>query len=183
MLARTADEADMREVSHFLLELKNGSESRGDVVCGIPHSAPENEVGAGSGLDSPQSATPNGLDPLQSASSDTKVGIVGVVDKTAAVRILLLVEFYQCNLSAARRDLFGPSEVHFDAGTCGCFKHEARASKIMFWNTPNPAIIFSREVGNFCWMRPWKRSRLPRTRTQKAIDCLWQGAFTRPRYT
>ena len=74
--ARTplADEADMREVSHFLLELKNGSESRGDVVCGIPHSAPENEVGAGSDLDPPPSGTPISLDPLQSASPDTKVG-------------------------------------------------------------------------------------------------------------
>eukprot|EP00903_Cladosiphon_okamuranus_P012731 g11902.t1 len=68
------NEADMREVSHFLLELKNGSESRGDVVCGIPHSAPENEVGAGSDLDPPPSATPISLDPLQSASPNTKGG-------------------------------------------------------------------------------------------------------------
>lgn len=71
-----ADDADMREVSHFLLELKNGSESRGDVVCGIPHSAPENEVGAESDLDAPPSAAPDSLDPLQSASPDTKVGTV-----------------------------------------------------------------------------------------------------------
>ncbi len=68
-----ADEADMREVSHFLSELKNGSESRaGDVACEIPHSAPAHEVGAGSDVDPPPSATP--LDPLQKASPDTKVG-------------------------------------------------------------------------------------------------------------
>lgn len=81
----------MREVSHFLLELKNGSESRGDVVCGIPHSAPENEVGAGSDLDPPPSATPISLDPLQSASPDTKVGIVRIV-------LLLISTFATCNL-------------------------------------------------------------------------------------
>lgn len=75
-----ADEADMREVSHFLLELKNGSESRGDVVCEIPHSAPENEVGAGSDLGPPPPATPISLDPLQSASPDTKVRIVRIID-------------------------------------------------------------------------------------------------------
>ena len=74
----------MREVSHFLLELKNGSESRGDVVCGIPHSAPENEVGAGSDFDSPLSATPISLDPLQSASPDTKVGFIRVAEKNSS---------------------------------------------------------------------------------------------------
>ena len=68
-----ADEADMREVSHFLSELKNGSESRaGDVACEIPHSAPAHEVGAGSDLDPPASSTP--LDPLQKGSPETKVG-------------------------------------------------------------------------------------------------------------
>ncbi|CBJ27498.1 Ca2+/calmodulin-dependent protein kinase, EF-Hand protein superfamily [Ectocarpus siliculosus] len=64
----------MREVNHFLLELKNGSESRGEgVICEIPHSAPANEVRAGSGL-GPSSAENTGLDPLQSASPDTKGG-------------------------------------------------------------------------------------------------------------
>lgn len=74
MIPPHADEADMREVSHFLSELKNGSESRaGDVACGIPHSAPAHEVGAGSDVDPPPSATP--LDPLQKASPDTKVDV------------------------------------------------------------------------------------------------------------
>lgn len=69
----SADEADMREVSHFLLELKNGSESRGDGICGIPHAAPANEIGAGSDLNPLPSSTPLSLDPLQSASPETKV--------------------------------------------------------------------------------------------------------------
>ncbi|CAM9740853.1 unnamed protein product [Scytosiphon promiscuus] len=68
------NEADMREVSHFLLELKNGSESRGDGICGIPHAAPANEIGAGSDLGPHPSSTPLSMDPLQSASPETKGG-------------------------------------------------------------------------------------------------------------
>lgn len=64
----------MREVSHFLLERKKSSQSRGDGFCEIPHSAPANSVGVGSDVDPPQSSTPtSSLDPLQSASAETQV--------------------------------------------------------------------------------------------------------------
>lgn len=74
----STDEADMREVSHFLLELKNGSESRGDGICEIPHAAPANEIGAGSDVNPHPSSTPLSLDPLQSASPETKVSYAEV---------------------------------------------------------------------------------------------------------
>lgn len=69
-----ADEADMREVSHFLLKLKNGSESRD--VSDIPPTVPENEVVSGSEhADSAPPPPPASLDPLESASAETKVAI------------------------------------------------------------------------------------------------------------
>ncbi|CAM9349713.1 unnamed protein product [Pylaiella littoralis] len=69
------NEAGMREVSHFLLERKKSSESRGDGFCEIPHSAPANSLGVGSDVDPPLSSTPTtSLDPLQSASPETQGG-------------------------------------------------------------------------------------------------------------
>lgn len=63
----------MREVSHFLLELRNGSESR--EVHEIPPSVPENEA-----LPDPDPlashhlpSMPASVDPLQSASPATRV--------------------------------------------------------------------------------------------------------------
>lgn len=64
----------MREVSHFLLELKNCSESRD--VCDIPPSVPEHEVVAGTGAEPVLPAKPISLDPLQSASPETRVSIL-----------------------------------------------------------------------------------------------------------
>lgn len=60
----------MREVSHFLLELRNGSESRD--VHEIPPSLPENEVVGGSSSE-PAGPAPLSMDPLQSASPETRV--------------------------------------------------------------------------------------------------------------
>lgn len=124
-----ADDADMREVSHFLLELKNGSESRGDVVCKIPHSAPGNEVGAGSDLDPPPSATPISLDPLQSASPETKVGIVRITDMCSILfpppRISAMnSNHFWCSqraLDSSRAFLTSPQYRHF--GTVSSAKH------------------------------------------------------------
>lgn len=69
------DEADMREVSHFLLELKNGSGSRD--VCEIPPAVPENEVVPGSGSEAAAPPASISLDPLQSASPEARVSISG----------------------------------------------------------------------------------------------------------
>lgn len=183
----------MREVSHFLLELKNGSESRGDVVCGIPHSAPENEVGAGSDLDPPPSGLPISLDPLQSASPDTKVGdntfykrrtavIDGILRASFSLGFILLVT------SLLHAECFGSARYISYAGMCGCSIYQTllhrciRPPKLIFLTPLTSRLVF-RGVGNFCLTRPWKRSRLPKTRPRKATGCSWQGAFTRPRYT
>ena len=71
---------------------------------------------------------------------------------------------------------------------CGCSIHQTllhrcvRPPKLIFLTPLTSRLVF-RGVGNFCLTRPWKRSRLPKTRPRKATGCSWQGAFTRPRYT
>lgn len=61
----------MREVSHFLFELRNVSESRDN--CEVPRAVPRSEPVSSPSLDPAPPAPPLSLDPLQSASPETKV--------------------------------------------------------------------------------------------------------------
>lgn len=73
VLVLSPDEADMREVSHFLLERRNGSESR-EVVHDIPFATPENKTmpDADPPAPHPPPVPPAGVDPFEAASPATK---------------------------------------------------------------------------------------------------------------
>ena len=61
----------MREVSHFLLELRNTNESRD--ACEVPRVVPRSEPVSSPSSDPAPPVPPLNLDPLQSASPETKV--------------------------------------------------------------------------------------------------------------